>query len=155
MFYPHSLSIYLFAPDDLLIVGGCKATEHGCCPDRVTAADGPLFLGCPSEDRIPTGLCVESSFGCCLDGLTASQGPFLYGCPDYTCRVRYTIHATLTTVAIVINQFERFLNLGTLKFRKSVNTRQVFRIWNQIRKLLMYIKKCCLFCLSILDEYQC
>lgn len=80
-------SLFRFHTDNLLPVGGCKATPFGCCPDRVTAAEGVNNLGCPPKDPIPTGLCIETDFGCCLDGLTAARGPFLYGCLAFTCRV--------------------------------------------------------------------
>ena len=29
------------------LIGGCAGTRYGCCPDRVTAAAGNNFLGCP------------------------------------------------------------------------------------------------------------
>ncbi|KAK2191742.1 hypothetical protein NP493_46g01054 [Ridgeia piscesae] len=72
--------------DNLLIVGGCRGTRHGCCPDGLVAAEGPNYLGCPARDPIPRGACIEMDFGCCLDGITPAQGPFLYGCPKYTCQ---------------------------------------------------------------------
>lgn len=68
-------------------MGGCKGTEHGCCPDGITAADGPDFLGCPAKDAIPRGACLETEFGCCHDGILPAQGPFNFGCPEYTCVV--------------------------------------------------------------------
>ena len=73
--------------DNLLLVGGCKSTEFGCCPDGITAAEGPNYLNCPAKDSIPRGACLETEFGCCHDGVTAAQGPFNFGCPDFTCAV--------------------------------------------------------------------
>ncbi|ELU04243.1 hypothetical protein CAPTEDRAFT_219882 [Capitella teleta] len=71
--------------DNLLVVGGCKNSTYGCCPDGLTAAEGKKFFGCPSSDSIPVGLCIESTFGCCLDGVTPAAGTFQSGCPIYTC----------------------------------------------------------------------
>ena len=71
----------------MLLVGGCKSTEFGCCPDGITAAEGPNYLNCPAKDSIPRGACLETEFGCCHDGVTAAQGSFNFGCPDFTCAV--------------------------------------------------------------------
>ena len=73
--------------DDLIMVGGCQGTQHGCCPDMETAAEGPGYLGCPASDTVAEGACLESEFGCCLDGMTAATGHFNEGCPEFTCRV--------------------------------------------------------------------
>lgn len=68
------------------MLGGCKGTRYGCCPDGITASEGPNYVNCPAKDPIPAGLCVETEFGCCQDGITPAQGPFMAGC-HYTCKV--------------------------------------------------------------------
>ncbi len=83
--------IFVYVLDNLILIGGCKGTEHGCCPDGVTAAEGPEYLGCPAKDSIPRGACLETEFGCCHDGVNAAQGPFNFGCPDYTCAVSFLL----------------------------------------------------------------
>lgn len=75
--------------DHLLGVENCRESMHGCCPDGLTAAEGPNFVGCASSDQIPTGLCIESEFGCCIDGVTPAAGPFNEACHIPTCQVKY------------------------------------------------------------------
>lgn len=55
----------------------CDQTEHGCCPDDVTPADGPRFLGCLDD-----AICSHSLFGCCADNYTEASGPSNEGCED-------------------------------------------------------------------------
>ncbi|GAB6024702.1 hypothetical protein CHUAL_009835 [Chamberlinius hualienensis] len=69
--------------DEILTVGGCKASKHGCCPDGVTSA-GSNYEGCPPIEHTDT--CEKSEFGCCTDGVTHALGPFRKGCPKvYRC----------------------------------------------------------------------
>lgn len=85
----NSLPSYVFiSADHLLGVENCRASMYGCCPDGLTAAEGPNFLGCASSDRIPVGLCIESEFGCCIDGVTPAAGPFNEDCHVPTCMVK-------------------------------------------------------------------
>ncbi|XP_060068958.1 papilin-like isoform X3 [Ylistrum balloti] len=51
----------------------CKFSQHGCCRDGLTPADGPDYYGCPDH-------CVRSEFGCCEDQVTAATGPNEEGC---------------------------------------------------------------------------
>ncbi|XP_033735426.1 papilin-like isoform X3 [Pecten maximus] len=51
----------------------CEVSQHGCCRDGVTLADGPNYYGCPDH-------CVRSEFGCCEDQVTAATGPNEEGC---------------------------------------------------------------------------
>ncbi|XP_018562061.1 papilin [Anoplophora glabripennis] len=51
----------------------CKNTTYRCCPDGVTAAEGPGYRGC----NLP---CSNSTFGCCQDGTTSAHGPSGEGC---------------------------------------------------------------------------
>ena len=46
--------------------GGCVSTEHGCCPDNFTPAQGPGNAGC---------LCHTYEYGCCPDGKAIARGP--------------------------------------------------------------------------------
>jgi len=73
--------------DHLLGVENCQESVYGCCPDGLTAAEGPNFVGCTVNDPIPTGLCIESEYGCCADGITPASGPFHEGCRIPTCQV--------------------------------------------------------------------
>jgi len=79
---------FLSSVDHLLGVENCQESMYGCCPDGLTAAEGPNFVGCAINDPIPTGLCVESAFGCCIDGVTPAAGPFNEGCHVPTCQVQ-------------------------------------------------------------------
>ena len=45
--------------------GCCANSEHGCCPDNLSAAFGPFSDGCN---------CEKSEFGCCPDNLTPASG---------------------------------------------------------------------------------
>ena len=45
---------------------GCVSTEHGCCPDNFTPAQGPGNAGC---------LCHTYEYGCCPDGKAIARGP--------------------------------------------------------------------------------
>ncbi len=45
---------------------GCHDTEHKCCPDNFTPAEGPNYEGCP---------CHTHEFGCCADGESVARGP--------------------------------------------------------------------------------
>jgi len=74
--------------DHLLGMENCRESTYGCCPDGLTAADGPNFVGCASNDPIPSGLCIESEFGCCINGVTPAAGPFHEGCHVPTCQVK-------------------------------------------------------------------
>ena len=42
------------------------STEHGCCPDNFTPAQGPGNSGC---------LCHTYEYGCCPDGKAIARGP--------------------------------------------------------------------------------
>ena len=42
------------------------STEHGCCPDNFTPAQGPGNAGC---------LCHTYEYGCCPDGKAIARGP--------------------------------------------------------------------------------
>lgn len=79
---------FLSSADHLLGVENCQESMYGCCPDGLTAAEGPNFVGCAINDPIPTGLCIESEFGCCIDGVTPAAGPFSEGCHVPTCQVQ-------------------------------------------------------------------
>ncbi|XP_042901645.1 papilin isoform X2 [Parasteatoda tepidariorum] len=63
--------------DEVMIVGGCHKSKHGCCEDGVTIA-GPNYEGCPFVS--PKQKCNETEFGCCMDGITHATGPFGQGC---------------------------------------------------------------------------
>ena len=43
-----------------------KSTDHGCCPDKFTPAEGPNHKGCP---------CHTYEYGCCADGIAVARGP--------------------------------------------------------------------------------
>ena len=45
---------------------GCVATQHKCCPDNLTPAEGPGYSGCP---------CHTFEYGCCPDGKSVARGP--------------------------------------------------------------------------------
>ena len=45
---------------------GCIDTEHKCCPDNFTPAEGPRYQGC---------LCHTYKYGCCPDGIRVARGP--------------------------------------------------------------------------------
>ncbi|XP_072145613.1 papilin-like [Dermacentor andersoni] len=64
--------------DEVILLGGCKDSKHGCCPAGMTLA-GPSFTGCPEVTPVEGG-CKATEFGCCLDGVTAAFGPFRKGC---------------------------------------------------------------------------
>jgi len=81
----------VYTVDHLLGMENCQESLYGCCPDGLTAAEGPNFVGCASNDPIPTGLCIESEFGCCMDGVTPASGPFNEGCQIPTCQVEHPI----------------------------------------------------------------
>ncbi|XP_065171313.1 papilin-like isoform X3 [Atheta coriaria] len=58
----------------------CKETPYGCCPDKVTIAEGPFDKGCPMPET-----CKESKYGCCEDGVSAAMGKNFKGCPPTHC----------------------------------------------------------------------
>ncbi|XP_054715693.1 papilin-like [Uloborus diversus] len=64
--------------DEVMIVGGCHKSKHGCCSDGITPA-GPDYIGCPFDGSEQD--CRETEFGCCIDGATPASGPFGKGCP--------------------------------------------------------------------------
>ncbi|XP_072145614.1 uncharacterized protein [Dermacentor andersoni] len=68
--------------DEVILLGGCKDSKHGCCPDGMTPA-GPSFTGCPEVTPVEGG-CKATKFGCCLDGVTAAFGPFRKGCQQHS-----------------------------------------------------------------------
>jgi hypothetical protein len=106
--YEYDTRLCLLLTDDLLVVGGCKGTMYGCCPDGLTPAEGLRLEGCPSKDPIPRGSCIEAPYGCCVDGLTPAQGPFNLGCPHYTCKVSQLnciYHVGLGVIDQYIGQF--------------------------------------------------
>ena len=41
-------------------------TEHKCCPDNFTPAEGPNYKGCQ---------CHTYKYGCCPDGVRIARGP--------------------------------------------------------------------------------
>ena len=45
---------------------GCHDTEHKCCPDNFTPAEGPRYKGCQ---------CHTYKYGCCPDGIRVARGP--------------------------------------------------------------------------------
>ena len=45
---------------------GCESSEHGCCPDGFTPAEGAYNLGCG---------CAGSAHGCCPDGDSEAPDP--------------------------------------------------------------------------------
>ena len=49
----------------------CAASEHGCCPDELTPAQGPHNQGCG---------CQYEEHGCCPDQQTPALGPDLQSC---------------------------------------------------------------------------
>ncbi len=59
-------------------VGGCKGTQYGCCPDRVTAKTDSAGSSCP----IP---CNQTTFGCCPDNRTAKTDETGSTCPIPKC----------------------------------------------------------------------
>ena len=78
--------------DSSIRIGGCSATEYGCCPDKVTAKNatgsncllggcaGTQYGCCPdnvtarnstgSNCPIPAPSCATSTYGCCPDNMT-------------------------------------------------------------------------------------
>lgn len=46
-------------------VGGCAGTQYGCCPDNVTARNA-TSSNCP----VPAPSCATSTYGCCPDNVT-------------------------------------------------------------------------------------
>uniref|UniRef100_A0AC35TVW4 Papilin n=1 Tax=Rhabditophanes sp. KR3021 TaxID=114890 RepID=A0AC35TVW4_9BILA len=60
----------------------CSSTEHKCCPDWYTPAEGPDFAGCPEFIQ---GACEDTKFGCCTDNVTLSRGPNMEGCGEPSC----------------------------------------------------------------------
>lgn len=69
--------------DELLPSDICRKSDHGCCPDGLTVAEGPNHEGCSTiSDPIPSGFCAESAFGCCPDGVTTARSHNHEGCPD-------------------------------------------------------------------------
>ncbi|NXR30918.1 PPN protein, partial [Zosterops hypoxanthus] len=88
---------------------GCRQSPHGCCPDGVSAAQGPNNIGCPQyyrdlqtrqnhptattpaasqalSQQHPSGECRGSVYGCCFDNVASASGPRGEGClnrPNY------------------------------------------------------------------------
>ena len=59
---------------------GCQLSQHGCCQDGRTAAEGPNFDGCvDGSGDMP---CDQTRYGCCADGVTAATGLRGQGCED-------------------------------------------------------------------------
>ncbi len=82
--------------DQLMAIGGCKDSEHGCCPDGISPA-GEDYKDCPPID-VSEG-CNLTEFGCCKDLKTAAFGPFQKGCPIVCNFTRFGCCADGITVA--------------------------------------------------------
>uniref|UniRef100_A0A6C0HWV7 Uncharacterized protein n=1 Tax=viral metagenome TaxID=1070528 RepID=A0A6C0HWV7_9ZZZZ len=95
--------------DSTIKIGGCSATQYGCCPDNVTAKNatgsnctlggcaGTQYGCCPDKVTAknaagnnciiptPVGGCSSTQYGCCPDNVTAknatgSNCPIIGGC---------------------------------------------------------------------------
>ncbi|CAL1266760.1 unnamed protein product [Larinioides sclopetarius] len=68
--------------DEMMTLGGCKDSKHGCCPDGITPA-GFNDEDCPKMNITSTNVtCEETEYGCCADNFTLALGPFKKGCPS-------------------------------------------------------------------------
>jgi len=56
-------------PHHRRIIGGCRGTRFGCCPDRETAKEDPEGTNCYPKRLI--GGCAGTRHGCCPNGRTA------------------------------------------------------------------------------------
>lgn len=79
-FHKEPCNLHPCDEDEIMMVGGCKNSKHGCCPDGVTPA-GVNFEGCPPVEDVPPEGCEGTEFGCCADGVTPALGLFKKGCP--------------------------------------------------------------------------
>ena len=52
--------------DSTIKIGGCSATEYGCCPDNVTAKNA-------TGSNCTLGGCAGTQYGCCPDKVTAKN----------------------------------------------------------------------------------
>lgn len=66
-------------PEPLIL---CGETQYGCCPDGVSAANGPHQEGCQHPSSVTKSDCDLSAYGCCLDGVAEAQGPNFDGCDN-------------------------------------------------------------------------
>jgi hypothetical protein len=76
---PNPIIIPTPIPTPIPIIGGCRGTRYGCCPDSTTPANSK-FSNCPSIPII--GGCSGTEFGCCPDGITSAKGIGYMGCPS-------------------------------------------------------------------------
>ncbi|XP_023211883.1 papilin-like isoform X2 [Centruroides sculpturatus] len=79
-FHKEPCNLHPCDEDEIMMVGGCKNSKYGCCPDGVTPA-GINFEGCPPVEDVPPEGCEGTEFGCCADGVTPALGLFKKGCP--------------------------------------------------------------------------
>jgi hypothetical protein len=80
------------------LIGGCKGTQYGCCPDGITAKKNQEDI-CIDSPII--GGCEGTQYGCCPDGITSKNkkgnncinsyeiynGLFWTGCTPYQNRI--------------------------------------------------------------------
>lgn len=52
--------------DSTIKIGGCSATQYGCCTDNVTAKNA-------NGSNCPVGGCAGTQYGCCTDNVTAKN----------------------------------------------------------------------------------
>jgi hypothetical protein len=98
--------------DSTKIVGGCKATEYGCCLDDVTAKKDINGSNCST--------CSTSQFGCCPDNRTPKSDDSGSNCPTSKC---YNVHK-LGSVSSTCNTDMDFSNYSTCQkqaWAKSCN----------------------------------
>lgn len=62
------------------IIGGCKGTRWGCCPDGITPKFDGKGTNCIPRHHHKVGGCSGTRWGCCPDGRTIARGPHYKGC---------------------------------------------------------------------------
>ena len=61
------------------LIGGCRGTRFGCCPDGKTTRNQSGST-CSTKTKL---MCSESKFGCCPDGVTARRDKNGSNCDGY------------------------------------------------------------------------